>query len=575
MFYKKIIINKYKAITDVEINFKNDLIPIIGINESGKSTLLHSILAFDSYNDDFLNGSHLNAKNRYDYESTGHKVTSYIGITNQSDIDSIQRNLHLARASKTLQQLQVIYDKKTEIIISRDLDTKIYKLCNINCDKETEAKLIDEILTSIPYILFFDDFNDRVPDSIVFPSEYTNDTYKKSEDDLRNEWNSFIEEIFLRATNEDLKTFLLNKNKNDRDGILSDVNDTLDNDIIQNWKKLKILKKELSNENINDLRLSLDYNFDQTNHEFIFKVIDKNFKGKARFFSVTERSKGFQWFFNFAIKLKYNPKYVEDYGGAIYLLDEPGSYLHSSAQEELLKSIKEISETNKVIYCTHSQYLLNPDIINLSSIKIAVRENGNIKFQNFGEYEETRKYQGALSPVYDALHLNIAKHSFPRNEKVLITEGIIDYYLLKLAIENNIFSNSLNIQIIPGTGVTNLKELISLSIAWTEKYSVLFDSDDKGREFYSKYNEFFGESESQKWLLLSLPNKVSNVKIEDLFCKQDEARLKTIIKVKNLKKAIPILYFASKEIKKDFFSSLSKETLQNFEHLESVLSKIF
>src|ERR1700743_1547564 len=55
MKYKRFIINRYKAITEpIEINVeKKPLIPIIGINECGKTTILNSIFAFDYTNDHY------------------------------------------------------------------------------------------------------------------------------------------------------------------------------------------------------------------------------------------------------------------------------------------------------------------------------------------------------------------------------------------------------------------------------------------------------------------------------------------------------------------------------------------
>lgn len=42
---------------------------------------------------------------------------------------------------------------------------------------------------------------------------------------------------------------------------------------------------------------------------FRFKVKDKSHNDRTRTFDISERSKGFQWFFNYMIKLKFNPNY--------------------------------------------------------------------------------------------------------------------------------------------------------------------------------------------------------------------------------------------------------------------------
>ena len=54
MKYKRFIIENYKGISKaMEINLENNnLVPIIGINECGKTTILNAIFAFDHYNDE-------------------------------------------------------------------------------------------------------------------------------------------------------------------------------------------------------------------------------------------------------------------------------------------------------------------------------------------------------------------------------------------------------------------------------------------------------------------------------------------------------------------------------------------
>ncbi|MGA8581517.1 MAG: ATP-binding protein, partial [Bryobacteraceae bacterium] len=58
MHYKRFVIRNYRAITGpLEINVeKKPLAPIIGVNESGKTTILHAILAFDYFNDHLNDG---------------------------------------------------------------------------------------------------------------------------------------------------------------------------------------------------------------------------------------------------------------------------------------------------------------------------------------------------------------------------------------------------------------------------------------------------------------------------------------------------------------------------------------
>lgn len=559
MLYQKFIIQKYKALSNVEVNLKHNLIPIIGINESGKTSVLQAILAFDSNNDEILNSIHLEAKNRYDYDSNNHTIVAHVLFENEKELNKLLTNSGFKKTNKLYSDIFALYQKDQPLVLSRNLDTREYKIENIKTTYP--SNMIDDILALLPYILYFDDFNDRVPDKIVFPNRYKLSSYRKEEDSLRKEWNSYIEEIFLRASKKTLTEFLNNVSKNDREAIISDVNDKINEDIIDGWKKLKILNNELKEEKITDLEIKLNYEEDKENNFiFQFKIKDKNYKNKSRFFDISERSKGFQWFFNFEVKLKYNPKYISSYEGAIYLLDEPGSYLHASAQEELLKSLQKISETNKVLYCTHSQYLLSPDIININHIKIASKNSGEIKLENFGEYKDSNKNFSALNPLFDALHLSILydKNSII-NQRIIITEGITDFYFLKMIKKYLPQFSELPSSIIPGSGADNLKDLISFAIAWSTHYKVLFDKDEKGLTAKNKYTNIFGEKEAVNFLLYSIGHK-HKVKLEDFLSTFDQNRLLEITNAKDLKKGIIALYFDSEENQKKFFNELSDET---------------
>lgn len=573
MKYLKFFIKKYKAIKEVEIDLKTEIIPIIGINESGKTSILQAILAFDKYNDNYFNGMHLQAKNRYDYESSEHVVSAEILLDDFNDIKNLTSINGLSKNTKLYKDLASSNVNSTPIIVSRNLDTLMYKFENLDVPIDLTQEIIDHFLKNSPFILFFDDFTDRVPDKIIYPSNYLTDEYIAIEDLNRTEWNVFIEEIFKRATDKKytLREFLKTEKKYEREGILSDVSDKLNEDIIKDWEKLKILKIELKNE-LQGLKISLDYEKDGIeNHIFSFRVIDKNYEGKGRHFHIHERSKGFQWFFNFAIKLKYNIKYKKDYKGAIYLLDEPGSYLHSSAQEELLKSLKEISSTNKVIYCTHSQYLLNPDLININNIKIAHREKGSITLINFNRYPSNFS-KGALSPLYDSLHLNINKHLILKNEIIIITEGITDFYFWKMIHKYlKLFQNEFTV--IPGAGAGNLKELISFSIAWSKSYCVLFDSDGGGRKEFNRYEKFYGASESRNWLKYFIKSQKNDVTLENLLSDSDQKNIMRITESIEVKQAIISLYFSDELKKKNFFEKLNSTSLNRISSITLDIEK--
>jgi AAA domain, putative AbiEii toxin, Type IV TA system len=70
------------------------------------------------------------------------------------------------------------------------------------------------------------------------------------------------------------------------------------------------------------------------------------------------RSRGFIWFFSFMAWFIQQQKSGKP---MILLLDEPGLFLHASAQKDLLRFIeKEINSHHQVIYTTHSPFMIDP-----------------------------------------------------------------------------------------------------------------------------------------------------------------------------------------------------------------------
>ena len=71
----------------------------------------------------------------------------------------------------------------------------------------------------------------------------------------------------------------------------------------------------------------------------------------------SDRSQGFTWFFSLLASLSQ----LERSKRLILLLDEPGTSLHGSAQQDLLRFIDErLVPTHQVVYSTHSPFLLDP-----------------------------------------------------------------------------------------------------------------------------------------------------------------------------------------------------------------------
>lgn len=569
MKIKKIEILNYRAIEKIELNLTFSINPIIGVNESGKTSVLKAILAFDKNRDKLNKGEHLEFKNKY---SNNQNQECYISANielDKNETSSLIEKLKLKTDSDDYAVLSKLKGK-SEFVLTRQLKSTgpTYHYENSLLTDITNNKIAKFLVTNLPYILYFDDFTDRVPDEIPFHSEYKK-TGNLGRSKIR-EWQEIIEEIFKRVdiegiedTESPLQTYLNITNNDIKTNIKADIEDELNNLIIKEWKRIKKSGKGLADDSAN-LDLLLE---EEEEGKFAFKVRDKSKLGKRRIFNIGNRSKGFQWFFNYMIKLKFNPNYKKKLEDSIFLLDEPGSYLHSAAQVELLNELKRVSKDNTIIYCTHSQYLLNPKVIQLGSIKIAEKSKSKIDLQEYGRYK-TKKDKSALSPIYQALQLNFA-HDFVGN--IVITEGTTDYYLLKI-IQSHTKLIDKNIKFIPSTGASQSSTLISFAFSFTDDFIVFLDNDKAGKDAYKKYIKEFGEQIESKLFLYQ--ETKSEFTLEDYLSSSIQSKLLSITSTNDIKRAFGFLFYDYSNKQKEFIDSFDKKTLENISDLIKRMKKM-
>ncbi|MBD3639218.1 MAG: AAA family ATPase [Crocinitomicaceae bacterium] len=552
MKYKKFVIKNYKGITDeIVINLeKNSLIPIIGINESGKTTILQAIFAFDKVNDHLNNGSHLrDTKNLYSVKGKAPKVTAIIHIV-QEEYDKILKsmisNQHFSEHKFHLEKYKDFQIENKTLEITRNFHTSGYEILDeFFNDRRLNNILSYQIVKKMPYIFYFDDFRDSIDDTIKI---------EKTEDGTVPSWLSIIEELF-KQTDDGYSVFDL-KNHEDRAKrtVLSKVKKKLNKTLTKEWQNFRLDEVDALNIDIRHI--------EEGGNEYIkLEVIETDSNDDEHFFYIRDRSKGFYWFFNFVMKLEFNPKSIgPEENNSIYLLDEPGSYLHASAQSKLAKKLRQLSKANKVIYCTHSHYLLNPDIIPISSIRIAEKnKDGQVRLLSINDYKgDIRDRKSAFQPILDSLQINPMIIDLSEDQ-ILITEGIYDYYCFELFKGNNTF------KVLPGVGADSLRFYISFMILGQKDYRVLWDNDDEGRKAKKKATDFFGELEAENFSLLS-KNK-GNTILQDMFDGGELKMLKDELGITtktSFEKVILALYFYEK--KDEIISKMPKSQL-NFEEI--------
>lgn len=262
MRYKKFIIENYKAIEKVEIDVNKEIIPPIGINESGKTSILQGILAFDSSKDNLLEGVHIDVKNRYETKQKDCILQAQIILEDGAEFEEIGKAVKINMDDPIYEWLKNKYDCKSYITLQRDFKDgkleKTYSIVNeeLNVNEKKCKLLVKEIVKRLPNILYFDDFSDRVPPKVSFSRKYVNDQKLPRSKD--REWQEIIQEIFSRAFEEEfsLINFMKLDDEDDRRNFLEDVKDVLDKEIITEWKNLKMDYSKIAEDEKYDLEIT-------------------------------------------------------------------------------------------------------------------------------------------------------------------------------------------------------------------------------------------------------------------------------------------------------------------------------
>ena len=587
MKYDQFEINNYRAIKGpLKISLKNKIIPLVGINECGKTTILQAIFAFDYSNDNLNESKHIkDIKNLYKLEDETCEIKATISASKSkliSIVDSIivknvtQQNNGLdtnntnstesnddnnSIYSKIIEVLNKLADDEIiEITISRVLteDENYYymsckQLNKIEGFEKIQKEVSRIIVYHMPPILYSDDFNDRPSGEVELTT--TGDS---------SEW----ERIYLRVFNNALKRndfkiiSLFNEDPRRRKSTLNDVSKYLSNNLTDAWSRFSSEKK----------KITIQFELEEIENKKVLQInIVENINGDDRVFGITDRSKGFIWYYNFIMKIQFNPKQNYNENNTIFLLDEPGSYLHETAQNELCKKLVEISEgEGYVIYCTHSPQLLNPKYIPLSTINIVNKTKSRITCTQISSYKTKSTQTTAFQPVYEALQIPEFK-VIDKNVSIVAGEGIHDKYSIEMFCdlpENTIVFGSSNAK--------SLHDNIQYFIAFSIKYVAIWDNDLEGVTYCETAKKDFGLFESDN--LICLPNlfRKSKVRMEEMFEPEDMALINRTIGLPedaSYSLAISNLYYHKdrEKILKKIKPNLSKKCTANFANLSSTI----
>lgn len=223
-------------------------------------------------------------------------------------------------------------------------------------------------------------------------------------------------------------------------------------------------------------------------------------KESNELYAISERSLGFRWFFTYLLVTYYRGLRADDARQVLFLLDEPASNLHPSAQTQLLQSFGRLPSNCEVVYTTHSHHLISPDwldnafVVKNEALKYGAEDqysarNTNVVVQRYRQFAANHPDQTTyFQPVLDVLDYSPGK--LENVPDVVMTEGKSDFYLLKF------FARVLDLEsvnLMPGgAGAGGLDTVIRLYLGWGRNFVVLLDSDAEGEAQRKRYESMFG-----------------------------------------------------------------------------------
>ena len=496
MRYTSFTVKNFRGIESVDLDLTNDrVITMVGLNESGKTTILEALNNFYSMCREEVPNSKVITTFRPKSISFNGKIT--IGATILLD-DSDKKTLATFAKNEGAKKGLEIPDTYTYTFVFNFKQSQYvsyskscgFSVKSVGAKKSLHStnnalwnKIINKINKEmIPEILYYDDFIFEVPEKTYFP--LIADAPNK--DSKNQEWQLVLDDI-LRSVDINYDSF----QHNIADIWLSD-NDLAANTVSAMEKKLDSvittawgnLFKNKGRANFKEIKLNTTVSADQQYLEVSFKVKTDS----GRLFNLDERSKGCKWFFSFLLFTEFRKSRSHE---ILFLLDEPASNLHSSAQKNIMDAISELSKNSTVIYSTHSHFLINTLWLTGAHIVINKAINEEQLDGAFTESEAkitTKKYYDFVAnskeenskllfqPILDALDYQYT--DFDMVPDVIITEGKYDWYVFRYIF--NVVLGEKSINLYPGKGRDSNEDIIRLYLAWGQRFIYLLDGDRPG-----------------------------------------------------------------------------------------------
>jgi predicted ATP-dependent endonuclease of OLD family len=523
MRYTNFRFRNFKGIDELDVDLTGDVTTLVGLNESGKTTILEAIFCFSygSENLDAINPGLESLRNPEQWIPIAKRANfnESIDITATIELDAddktrlrsyLAKNHQLRVATLSLPDQLTIqerhnFENSRSIGTSRTWNLKIHGLKGQQRNlrsygaKTAEWKgAVDHLKAALPRIWYFPDFLFELPERFVLTGL---DGLEAEDADRNTFYRGIFEQILSQqVTGANLSTHVVERlasadraDKRSLDAVLLGMSRSITQTIFDGWNRIFGRAPTAQEVQINaELESSTAY-------------LELQIKGPDGYYDLSERSLGFRWFFMFLLMTSFSGSKLDgNKQRPLFLLDEPASNLHSSAQAELLKSFANLTERCNLVYTTHSHHLINLRWLDAAYV-VKNDALGTLGFEEYFNAQVGSNTSISATPYRRFVNENPSQTSYfqpvldlldyrPSNlepvQNAVLVEGKSDFYLLRYAHE--ILGIGANCPaLVPGAGAGTLAPIISLYIGWAKPFLVLLDGDKEGRDQLGRYQTIF------------------------------------------------------------------------------------
>jgi predicted ATPase len=391
----------------------------------------------------------------------------------------------------------------------------------------------------LPEIIYFPTFLFEQPDKIVLNPQKgekpADRVYRRIIENVGlslerpiNVKTNIVDRITIpeKASQPFLGLFSLSGNRQQQiDAAISQMSRQLSHTVLDRWSK--ILGGSTSDKEV-ILKLGVDAFPDGEPRVYV----QFNLRDGIQPFDISERSLGFRWFFSFLLFTLYRSAGARS-RPTLFLLDEPASNLHAGAQMQLLDSLPKIATGGSLImYSTHSHYLINPewldqaliisndavDYDDLKGDRPARHRDSHVNVERYRSFvgsnpDKTTYFQ----PVLD--RLQVVPSRLDSLKPSVLVEGKGDYLVLAYGLSLN--EKTHDYAVLPTRGADHFDELIGILLGWGVPFALCCDDDPPGRKAVEEYTQNWGLANDRAFTLAKVDPGLAGKTIEGFLEESD------------------------------------------------------